>query len=784
MSSLTYFRPDVLFQQTEVSQRNDAQLKRESRIQQIKDQLNEEFQMTLHFATQDPTHPSTIRKLKEEYNKLAFKNKQKTQTLEQLKIEWKLLNPPKIKQDSRFLTSSTLSQRQITCCSSFKFNEGDYEDLIANLKEEISKTTELLSVEDNVTEQLEFMKDLEKKDYLKLQTKLDELRFQTGKILRFEEEILETQTKADNQLILALTEMKSTKHEIEKEKVNREEKIESMVRKEEKLKSNIATLAHRFSENMVLYEENNELRISLEKELEIATQDYSRLKSQNKQFQAQLEFYNTEFEKIKQIVKESGCLGADPQLVASYTPQEIASALFSMISIESQLQKRFVELTSIHNSLKSKCETIFIELKELKEEAKFSDKIEEIKNKAHIIMKNDEITTNELLSSIDEVNGNSARAEIIKKYEKFSVYSIKYLISVFTKMWKQIEMVASKASQPDSMNVYLNRSRRLFRDLQEGLTPKSHTKALTQLTRFENRRRKTVKVNEAPPKLETEIIEPVKTEINPYSKQELIKDYHEIFHMNNDIASMFATEVLKSIVSKYFLEKNDITSLLKEFGQDNNLDELRLEYLHKLYSEANKNLTKKFAFSIESLLSALNTVQRFVQDESIKISEIDIESLQKKATQNSISNITRTIKRRHSTKHTVEDLIKSVFQFKLKTIRQKKELRPKLKADFEDFVKSVKFDWNKNKDLQTNSDKFMGQLESDSDEEETEAKSKESFPEVNKTSTSKSVMKARNGSLSMINLPRIGKRYRAMSEIREIESKIQSVKHFESLKKF
>lgn len=105
-----------------------------------------------------------------------------------------------------------------------------------------------------------------------------------------------------------------------------------------------------------------------------------------------------------------------------------------MIGIESQLQKRFVELTSVHNALKLKCVEISKELEKIKEDNKDPYKLDQIKAKAQIFIKIDGMTTNELFASIDLISDDSLREETIKKYENYSVYSIKYIVSVFLNM--------------------------------------------------------------------------------------------------------------------------------------------------------------------------------------------------------------------------------------------------------------------------------------------------------------------------------------------------------------
>lgn len=93
--------------------------------------------------------------------------------------------------------------------------------------------------------------------------------------------------------------MKTTKNEILKDKSTRTEKINAMMTKESKLKNKNHMMTIRLSESIVKYDENEEVRLSIEKELGVAYKDYTGLKLLNVDFKNQLEFYTKEFDKIR-----------------------------------------------------------------------------------------------------------------------------------------------------------------------------------------------------------------------------------------------------------------------------------------------------------------------------------------------------------------------------------------------------------------------------------------------------------------------------------------------------
>lgn len=124
-------------------------------------------------------------------------------------------------------------------------------------------------------------------------------------------------------------------------------------------------------------------------------------------------------------------MDADPVLVDLYTPEDIADALTKMTQIEAQLQTRFQNLTVVQRNLHDKCEEMSVQLVRIKADMQDSTAMDRIKEKAQVLAKSNNMTTNELLSSIDTIGDDTMRAELIENYEKFSTYSVKFIVSVF-----------------------------------------------------------------------------------------------------------------------------------------------------------------------------------------------------------------------------------------------------------------------------------------------------------------------------------------------------------------
>lgn len=164
MTNLSFFRPDVLFRQNEIVHKSDSETKRELRIQQVKDQLHDDFFSSLQISDQKSADPIIIRRLKEEYNKLLFQNSQKLQKLDGFKREIEYLKPCNSNQDSQFFATMVLSKRQNTFGLSTRNGEQRQQEFLAKLKDQIFEITDQTALENHVTEQLEFMKNHEKNE--------------------------------------------------------------------------------------------------------------------------------------------------------------------------------------------------------------------------------------------------------------------------------------------------------------------------------------------------------------------------------------------------------------------------------------------------------------------------------------------------------------------------------------------------------------------------------------------------------------------------------------------
>lgn len=118
-------------------------------------------------------------------------------------------------------------------------------------------------------------------------------------IKRYEKDLIDTHVQADNQLIIAVHDMKNQKNETIKERSQRNLKLSHMKKKELHLKQTNSNLTQKLSENIAKSEENFENKLDSEVKIASALSEFLDLKEMSQNYKNQLRFYKEEFIKIR-----------------------------------------------------------------------------------------------------------------------------------------------------------------------------------------------------------------------------------------------------------------------------------------------------------------------------------------------------------------------------------------------------------------------------------------------------------------------------------------------------
>lgn len=165
MNNLNYFRAEGIFGQEEKVRKDSREEKREARIIEIKNSIEDGFVSFQKSNSHVQTDLSEIPKLKSEFNLLTFQNHQKSETLSRLKTEVQTLTS--FHKTAHFKSQLTTPRNsvcnfQVSQLASFNLSLDEQEELIHKLNSEILKINSLIDSESLVSDQLEYMKTNEK----------------------------------------------------------------------------------------------------------------------------------------------------------------------------------------------------------------------------------------------------------------------------------------------------------------------------------------------------------------------------------------------------------------------------------------------------------------------------------------------------------------------------------------------------------------------------------------------------------------------------------------------
>lgn len=319
------------------------------------------------------------------------------------------------------------------------------------------------------------------------------------------------------------------------------------------------------------------------------------------------------------------------------------------------------------------------------------------------------------------------------------------------------------------MSIYLLRSKKTYKELQEDINPRSSsTRSMTTIHRNSKKRLFTTKSPGASPISKAKINfeqEPSKEINKTYTKQELIDVLIQKFSISQSKAEIYANEILKSFIFKYFIEKSEIWSLMDSYRRHN--DSLNEGFLSCLYLEASGNLCKKFESSLVILITALDVIKKVNTEIKSQIDSVDLETIKQK---NAISSVLNSSKNRSKSLFitSIDQLVKQVISLKLKDQKSKdaKEDYDSYMKTFSTQKKTLKFEDKPGSDLFISLRDLSNRSKDITVDE----------PLLSTSRSRKSSTKHAKNVNSLPILPKIDEKSEAYKNFKDIELKIKNIK--------
>lgn len=659
-----------------------------TRFDKVKESLDQEYLQYTKLSSGTTDYQALI-KLQKTHNLIRFQNAKKIKLIQELKNSISMLE----KTDSKNNSTRTVSNLSSKLPGLTSISERP-EICISDIKDQIKNTEDEIEKENFLKDQLEQMKIKQKAEILILSKKILEIQEFYKSITKYQSNVEEAKTKADNKEIQVYDNYVTLKKNILKHRKSRKKILFGFKKIENGLSRSLNWVEKKVVESTLAQEDTKVKREAMLKGLEKALSLYDHNKSIHMNSINELNYYFLNIEKIKQILKNSECMSIPEAILENIALTDIYRIFHQIQSMEVYLQTNYSNLSLTHCLLEENIVKLQSELEDIKNQECISGQIDSIKQSASNL-KIEDSTYSGLRINLDAKSNNNE--ELISFNENLSVFILRFILEISHRIQVQLSFIKkSTENHPNYLQLYLTHVSGILVELQNGHTVKLKNKKKKSTITLDNHlRRKTIH--------KTTPLPPEDSDYNPYSRLEFEKfKAHTESQLSNIFLSHFSgsklSKTFSSVLSfntlcKHFISKNDLISYLQDSHDQDPTGTLAISNIYKLFNIAHKNLKKIAEISTEIVLEILKKVKFSIVELQNFISAQDTSKIIKK-----ISNSKLDQK-----KIPPEDLIKYIFGHKLNVIFEKKQ-EENIKEEFNNFIKRFSLSAAIYKESESNND--------------------------------------------------------------------------------
>ena len=681
--SINYFIPTLRSSPSELTSRLSQLEERKSRFDRAKDQLEQEYIEYSRQASRSPQYDG-IMKLKKTYNLLSFENEKKQKIIKDLlsSISCFNMSRPGFSQTTSRTLKSPLSTTSV-------FEKNEYR--LKELKEQIKNTYQSIEEENFLGEQLERMKLKEKSEVTAMEKKIKEFQGFYTVLSRYDRNIEKLKAKADNDRANAYEAFSLVKKNINKSRRARLKAIFAFKKKEAVLFQSLKYMQKKFVEETLLSEDIKTKKEHIVKNLESALDLYDSNKTIQLNSIDELNHYSINFEKIKQLLRESKTLEIPESVIENVNMEEIYQIFSQMQSLETHLQIKYSNLTLNHSLLDEKVLQLRQELEMIRSEDNISEKITSIKQYAHNLHIDDATYSGLRINLETKTTFNEESLEI---NENMAIFLLKFILEISYRMLHQLDFIKSQTDgHPKILEIYLEYITKILKELQNGF-----------MVKLKNIKKKVIGKNQESPvrrqsfsKTTVQRYEEINNTFSKFTfekfrshtQAELFKFFLKEFPGCTKDAELFSKLLYFNSLHRHFTSQNDLIKFLKESKEINKNSSLVLQNLGKLFFVSHKNLRKIVNVSVEILIDILRKVNLSVYE--VK-KTVETEKIDKKKKNELLNNYENEMKK-YSQSIDTQTLLRAIFEHKIKVLREQNQIR-NLNLDFDKLL--TKFSINDN----------------------------------------------------------------------------------------
>lgn len=340
------------------------------------------------------------------------------------------------------------------------------------------------------------------------------------------------------------------------------------------------------------------------------------------------------------------------------------------------------------------------------------------------------MTLSDLLMSWDTMTDMSNQKEMIHKYENFSIFAYKFLVSLCNRVYLYFEKISKHTDDFRSEIMMINNL--------------NYLKEIQESTLSTTRPRNSSRSSNAS----------MMQNYNGFSRTEVTEIYLDVMKTSQNLHE-FVAEFENSNILKYFIDRDNIVGYLTN-------ENTKHRRLGILYEAGNLNICNRFETILKCLLDYLLSHSQVILELENSLNTYRLtEPQQTKLVQALSAPVSK-----YNSK-SISDIITSAIKLKIQEVNKKRHtLRSGLKEDFEEFVKRFKINEINFKDL--TAEELNGG--------ETDSQSIINSVRGGESTSSPMSKKRKKTMFPKVSMPSISDRRNLIRDMKQVEIKIKSMK--------